>query len=126
MEETRKTLVDFVARGETPDEYRLVLVETGPWDDELSSVLRRIQDRLYGCLDASLEGDVANKFPGSSGKHIVIELDCYDASKDEAWDFFRRFAAGVLKQPSYAGMLENNSFVTGVSFRTNLDTTGEP
>ena len=42
-------VVDFIAKGTTPDIWRMVLVEEGPWD-EITVELTRLQDRLYECM----------------------------------------------------------------------------
>jgi hypothetical protein len=126
MEATKKTLMDFVAHVETPNEYRLVQVETGPWDENFSAGLRRLQVRLSGCLDASVEGDVLKKCPELADKHRVMDVDCYDAPPDEVEGFFQRPADGILKQPAYMGMLEHDPFVTAVTLRVYFDTAGEP
>ena len=57
------TTVDFVARGETEGEWKMVLVEQGPWSGSIEDALQRIQKRLYDCLDAALDGQLAEKYP---------------------------------------------------------------
>jgi hypothetical protein len=112
--------IDFVARGEELGEWLLVLVEEAPWADSADDDLRRIQDRLYGVLDAALDGAVAEKFPDSVGQRIVIQLDCYDGPDVELAEFFSRFSQGALSLPDYEQALTGNQFVSGVSFKLNL------
>lgn len=121
MANERTTVVDFVARGDTPDEWKMVLVEEGPWTGPVSDQLRRIQDRLYGCLDAALDGQLAEKFPESAGKKIVIRLDCYNVPKAEVSDFFSKFSEGVLSLPDYKNALGQNSQVAGIEFEILFD-----
>ena len=117
----RTTVVDFVARGDAPDEWRMVLVEEGPWVDAIDNQVRRVQARLYGCIDAALEGQLAEKFPESNGKKVVIQLDCYNLPKTEVAEFFERFAKGVFSTPAYKQALENNRFVTDISFHAKFE-----
>jgi len=117
----RKTVVDFVARGENPDEWKIVLIEEGPWTGKIDAELRRVQDRLYGSVDAALEGRLAEQFPESHGKNIVIQLDCYNCPRAEMTRFFEKFSNGVLSQPSYMTALKKSQYVSGISFRINLE-----
>ena len=70
-------VVDFVARGNTDDEWRMVLVEQGPWHPPFVNELRRLQDRLYECVEAAPGGQLAVKFPDSHGKRVDVQLDGY-------------------------------------------------
>jgi hypothetical protein len=119
----RHTTVDFVAKGDKPDEWQMVLVEEGPWLPPFDDQLRRLQDRLYGCVDAALDGLLAEKFPESRGKNIVIRLDCYNLPRVEVIDFFDRFSGSVFAIEDYKQALENNEFVNEVSFQVNFDST---
>jgi len=115
------TTVDFIARGSSPDEWKMVLVESGPWTTPTDFHLRRIQERLYGCLDAAIDGKLAEKFPDSLGKNVVIQLDCYNVPRDEAEAFFKRFADGVLSVPDYKDGLARSRFVRKLSFEITFD-----
>lgn len=121
MNNERTTVVDFVARGKTPDEWMMVLVEQGPWTDSIESQLRRLQDRLYGTIDAALQGKLAEKFPESKGKKIIIRLDGYNVPQAEVAAFFDRFSKGVLATPDHKHALKNNQFVKNVSFQANFE-----
>jgi hypothetical protein len=113
--------VDFVAANEAEDEWKLVLVEEGPWKGPVTAELRRVQNRLYGCLDGALDGKVAQQFPGSKGKRIVIRLDCYNVPKAEVVEFFDKFSQGVLRTPDYREALRNSKVVRDISFEINFD-----
>jgi hypothetical protein len=114
-------VVDFVARGTSADEWRMVLVEQGPWNGSIDDQLRRVQERLYGCVDAALEGQLAQQFPESTGKKIVIQLDCYDLPQYEISEFFGRFSSGVFAVPDYRDALEKSKFVEDISFEVTFD-----
>lgn len=115
------TTVDFVARGSSPDEWKMVLVESGPWHGSMDSHLRNLQERLYGCVDAALDGQLAEQFPESVGKSVVIQLDCYDLPKDEVQAFFRAFANGVFSIVDYQVALAKTRFVKSISFDVTFD-----
>lgn len=112
--------VDFVARGATSDQWQMVLVESGPWAHP-GSQLRRIQDRLYGCIDAALDGKLAEKFPESIDKEIVVRLDCYNVPKDETLEFFNRFSRGVFTVGEYKSAISDSKFVKRITFEITFD-----
>lgn len=99
----------------------MVLVEEGPWPGSIDDQLRRIQERMYGCIDAALDGQLAESFPDSKGKRIIVQLDCYNVPRAEVEDFFQRFSSGVLSLEDYRKALEHNEFVHGIDFRVSFD-----
>ena len=121
MNTERTTTVDFVAKSPSANEWKLVLVEAGPWAEPVADHLRRIQGRLYGCLDAAIDGQLAEEFPETKGRRIVIRLDCYDVPRSEVGTFFRAFSQGVLAQVDYREALENSPFVESFGFEINFD-----
>jgi hypothetical protein len=116
-------VVDFVARGNSADEWRLVLVEQGPWHRPSDAQLHRFQSRLYECIDAALDGQVAAKFPGSLGKRLIIQVDGYGLPDDEVSAFFARFTEGVFETDDYKSAMSNNRFVADIGFELNLKPT---
>ncbi len=121
MEGQSDFLVDFVAHGSTPEEWRMVLVEEGPWKKPIDGQLRRIQTRLYECVDAALDGQLASKFPESRGKRLVVQLDGYVLPNEEIDTFFRRFAAGIFEVEGYRQALASCPYVSDIRFELNLD-----
>jgi hypothetical protein len=120
MGDKRTTLVNFIARGEAPDEWKMILVEQGPWSGPVETQLRRLQERLYGTIDAALDGQLAEKFPESTGKRIIVQLDGYNLPKTQVAEFFERFSKGVLQTTDYQRHLKGNRFVKAISFEINL------
>ena len=113
--------VDFVARDQPHGGWSLVLVEHGPWHcDDVSEHLRRIQERLYTCLDAALDGAVAAQFPESRDKPLVIRVDAYNVAADQLRAFFRNFSQQVPLLPDYARALSAREFFPSVSFELNV------
>jgi hypothetical protein len=121
MSKEQAVTVDFVAKGDSPDEWKMVLVEEGPWDGPIDVALRRIQDRLYGCIDAAVDGQLAESFPKTQGKKVIVQLDCYNVPESEVADFFERFSAGVFAIENYRLALEQSQFVSDIGFQLNFD-----
>ena len=115
-------VVDFIAKGTADDEWRMVLVEAGPWHSS-ETRLQSIQDRLYNCIDAAIDGQLAEQFPQTFGKRIVIELDCYDSPEAEIIEFFDRFSGGVLALDEYRNALSKSPYVREIAFNLNFGAT---
>jgi hypothetical protein len=98
--------IDFVAFDPELDACLLVLVEPGPWTDgKIEGCLIALQARLYGCLEAALDGQIAERFPEAVNKKVIVRVDCYDcygAARDEVNAFIQRFSAGVRDMPDYS------------------------
>jgi len=113
--------VDFIAREDDLSTWRMVLVEQGPWPKSaVKDQLTRIQDRLYTCIDAALDGALAQKYPDSRGKRLIIQLDGYDLPESQVREFFTRFSSGVMKVPSYVSAFASQAFVTQIGFELTL------
>jgi hypothetical protein len=117
-----EVVVDFVARDQPHGGWALVLVEEGPWSrPDISARLSRIQERLYGCLDAALDGAFTAQYPESRGKPLVIRLEAFDVPEAEVREFFRKFSDGVPTLPDYATALASQRFFPSVSFELNVN-----
>lgn len=106
--------IDFVAR----DPWRMVLVEEGPWEN-VPSNLRRLQERLYACVDAAIDGQFAQLFPESRGARITVLLECHALPREQISSFFESFSSGVLEIPAYKEALQSSAFVSGIDFGIN-------
>jgi hypothetical protein len=123
MSSERVTLINIIARTASPDIWKLVLIEAGPWwPDDLKDELYRIQDRLYGCIDAAIDGQLAEKFPDTIGKHIIIKLICVDIADQDIIEFFNDFSNVALSLPDYKNALSKSKFVSGISFEIEFNT----
>ena len=99
----------------------MVLVEEGPWDEaDHEAHLRRVQDRLYECVDAAVDGRLAEKFPESAGQRVLIRLDGYNLPGAVVREFFDRFASTVLQLPDYAAALAKSEAVASIGFELQL------
>ena len=114
--------VDFVARDLPHGGWAMVLVEQGPWErQQIESNLRRLQERLYSCIDAAIDGNFAELYPDSAGKPVLIRLDAYNIPEAEVREFFERFSGTVLQIPDYATALKTSSIVPSIEFEINVE-----
>jgi hypothetical protein len=111
--------IDFVAFDEDRDACLLILVEEGPWIGAVEEHLQRLQERIYGCLDAALDGQLAKQFPKSSGKTVVVRVDCYDLPREAVDAFVQRFANGIRFLGDYSS--DGSPFVSKFLFEVNHD-----
>lgn len=121
MTDGKDAIIDFIAKGDSEDEWRVVLVEEGPWPGPIEEQLRRIQGRLYDCIDIVLDGQLAEKFPDSRGKRIILQLDCYNLPRGEVGEFFRRFADGVFLADGYREALQKGEYATEITLTIQFD-----
>lgn len=116
------TTIDFVAFDPELDAWLLVLVEPGPWvDATVEDQLSALQDRLYACVEASLDGQIAERFPEAAGAKVIVRVDCYDCYgtvRDEVDAFIQRFSTGVRDMPDYSPVSSPwvRSFEVAVTF----------
>lgn len=111
--------VDFIAFDDDEDACLMVLVEEGPWTVPIENHLQALQDRLYGCLEAALDGQLAEQFPKAANKKVVIQVDFYGVPRREADDFMERFSSGVTGLPDYSPA--SSPWVESFEFRANHD-----
>jgi len=125
MDTKNRVTVDFVSS--FPDgSYALNLVEQGPWQSgDAQKELRRIQDRLYNCFDAFVDGHVFEKYPESKGKKGIIRLACYDLASEEIDPFFENFTRFVDSSDEYQGDIERSDFISSIEFSVTYDKTND-
>jgi hypothetical protein len=121
MNNSQTFVLDFVVKGDSPDVMKVVLVEEGDWSD-IDARLRHLQERMYGCIDAAIDGQLTDQFPETKGKKIVVSVDFYDAPQVEASEFFERFSENVFLIPSYGEGLKQSRFVKDIVFEANFET----
>lgn len=121
MNKSQTFVVDFIVKSDPPGLIKLVLVEEGDWSD-IDVRLRSLQKRMYGCIDAIIDGQLVNQFPGVWKKDVIISVDFYDAPHKETYEFFKRFSENVLLIPSYEESIRQSDFVDNISFEANFET----
>lgn len=115
----REFIIDFIAKSDDPNIWRIVLVKEGPWA-ETNVELRRLQERLYNCIDTAVDGQPVEKYPVATGKQVLIQVDGYNLPGEDVSDFFNTFSSNVMKLEDYAKALKDSSFVEKISFSLNL------
>ena len=96
-----KVTVDFVAFDDERNAVLLVFVEEG-WSADVDAHLRSLQERFFTAMEAALDGDLADKFPKSVGRNLVIQVDCYDLPSQPIDEFVARFAEGIRNLPDFS------------------------
>lgn len=120
MNTSRNFMVDFIVKGDSPDVMKMVLVEEGDWLDA-DERLHSLQQRMYDCIDAAIDGELFKSFPETKGKKIVISVDFYNAPYEKASDFFERFSRNALLIPSYSEALKSSNFIKGIAFEADFN-----
>jgi hypothetical protein len=117
-----RVTIDVVTYDPKTDSHKMILVEEGPWETgAILDNLRALQERLYNCVDAVVDGHVAERFPDSKGKDVVIQLDCYDIPEDVA-PFFERFANHIRSSAEVEADMKRQGFVRALRFECNRRT----
>jgi len=66
--ESHEVKVDLVTEHPETGVFAIILVETGPWPSGAEErEVRRIQDRLYDCVDLAVDGHLARNTPTQGG-----------------------------------------------------------
>jgi hypothetical protein len=120
-DDVKKFTIDFVAKGDSSEQWQLVLVEEGNWSGVVDNRLRKLQDRLYDCIDAVLDGQMAEKYPESAAKDIVIHVEFFGAPEDKVSSFIERFSKNVFSVGDYAEALRGCHFVKSISITASFD-----
>ncbi len=112
--------IDLITETPETGAFNLILVEEGPWPSgSEESQLRRLQDRLYDCVDAAVDGHIAERYPQSRGRPIVIRLDAYDLPVSVVEPFFRRFSDHVQASAEIAEAVRAGGYVKSLSFTSH-------
>jgi len=112
--------IDLITEHPETGVFALILVETGPWTPGTEDAeLRRIQNRLYSCVDVAIDGHLANTYPKSKGRPVRIQLDTYDISEALVRPFFDSFADHVGTWPEIQQAIQAKRYVTSLAFEYN-------
>jgi hypothetical protein len=113
-------VVEFVAKGDSADEWLMVITEQGPWVDVTRELLR-LQERLYDGIDTLIDGLVAAKFPESKGARFTLRIDGRNLPQTEVGAFFERFSKGVFSDGDYRTALDRQDYVADIGFAITFD-----
>jgi hypothetical protein len=117
---TQQVKIDLVTEHPETGVFAIILVETGPWAPGTEQAeLRRIQGRLYDCVDVAVDGQLAAKYPDSKGRPVRIQLDTYDIPEELVRPFFDRFAEHVSAWSEVQQTIESKQNVKAIAFEYN-------
>jgi hypothetical protein len=118
--ESHQVKIDLVTEHPETGVFAIVLVETGPWPSGTEErELRRVQDRLYDCVDVAIDGHLAAKYPDSRGRPVRIQLDTYDIPEELVRPFFERFARHVDAWAEVQQEIQAKQNVESITFEYN-------
>jgi hypothetical protein len=101
---------DYAVQGKTPGEWRYVLAP--PPKGTAAERLKEVQAKLYNAVDSILDGELAEKFPDTEGKRIVIQLDCRGLPQAEV----KKFSDAIFAIPRYRNALAKSAFAVDIAF----------
>jgi len=113
---SRKATIDLVTYDPKRDAHILVVVEQG---DGSEDCLRRLQERLYDYVEIAVDGFLAEKYPESKGKSVVIRLDCYDSPREACERFFFRFAEHIHASTEIQAAISKHRNIKDIDFEFN-------
>lgn len=86
-----------------------------------SAQLENLQNRLYDCVDALIDGVLIEQFPDIWKKAAMIQLDAYNVDSIKIQEFFTSFSANIFKIDDYKVALAESNFVDSITFSLNLE-----
>jgi hypothetical protein len=121
MVQSQKTVaIDLVTEHPQTGRFSIVLVETGPWQSGAEEdQLRRLQARLYDCVDVAVDGQLAAKYPASRGRPVRIQLDTYDLPEAIVRPFFDEFADHIASWAEVQDQIRSQQHVQSLEFGYN-------
>jgi hypothetical protein len=104
----RVAIIDLITRRPADDAFILVAVEEGPWEDELFESHRdRLELRLRDYIQCIVSGGLADEYPESYGKPVVVRLNCFGTPDALTRAVFQRLEEQTLKSPEVHRALES-------------------
>ena len=98
----------------------MVAVEQGPWPpNSTNEQLVRLQNKLLDYVDAAVDGGLAQKYPDSVGKTVVVRLDFYDTPREETEQLLFRIAEHVHRSSDIQAAIASKRYVAGLDFEIN-------
>ena len=108
-----KAIIDLVTYDPKRDAHVLVMVEQS---DGGAYSYERLQQRLYDFVDIAVDGYLADKYPETRGKSIVIRLDCYDTPRQECERIFLLFAEHIHGSREIQSAIAEQCHVKDIDF----------
>ena len=116
---SHKATIDLVTYDQKRDAYIPVAVEDG---NGSAGSLRGLQERLYDYVDIAVDGFLAEKYPESKSKSIVIRLDYYGKSREPCEQLFFRFAEHIHASAEIQAAIAEHRHIKDIDFEFNCRT----
>jgi hypothetical protein len=111
----KSVTVDALAKD--PDgSFLLCFAEEGPWESDEVTRLRAIQNTLYDYFDVAVDGHLAERYPETSGKRIVIRVDTYGTPPGTVADFVAKFAEHIASSGEHQEAIRSSPHVASIAF----------
>lgn len=122
MNMTNQVKIDLIAYNSKDEEYKLILVEEGPWQKStFEDRLRKIQDRIYNSVDAAIDGILMQKYPDSKGKKVCVQVDCYESPSDLVKQLVKGLDKYFSGSDEYQDALKRNKNISSFRIAYNED-----
>jgi hypothetical protein len=79
-------VIDLVTHDPKSEEYALILVQTGEWEDSPQQ-LDQLKAKINNYLHFALDGDLVRKYPQAAGKPVRLQLDCTSPPSPKTEEF---------------------------------------
>ncbi len=120
MNMTKKVSIDLITKNPKNNEYKLILVEEGPWEEStLEDRLRKIQDRIYNAVDAAVDGALFQNYPDSKGQKVCVQVDCYDPPPDMIEQLVKDLGQYVDESYEYQNAIKRDQNISSLRIAYN-------
>ena len=86
------------------------------WSGDEADNLRRVQDRIYTCVDAAIDGGLAAAMPETSGAPVELRLDVLDAPLDLLTRLVQAVSSHVGTDSSYQSEIRESEHLQSLDF----------
>ena len=112
---------DLVTEDPATGEWAIYLVEDGPWpkdDNQWSSVLRALQERVYSAVDVVLGGQFQTAYPAAQGRSARIQVDSPSGCPARVQELISALDVCVNENEMYASAISSGEFVASLRIVT--------
>jgi len=111
----KEVTIDLITQSPNGDEFMLILVEEGPWDEPITDEkMRDIQERIYNAVDGAIDGYLSKKYPDAKGKKVSVQIDCYDPPTNQVSVLVKRLSQFLETDAEYKAAIINSEHVDGL------------
>jgi hypothetical protein len=107
----------MVTEDPSTGEFVVYFIEDGPWPDgsaDFAATLHRIQDIVFDCADAAIDGGIAKVYPDSVGKKVRIQVDSPSGCPDRLFQLVKNADHYLAASESYSAAISKSKFISGI------------